>query len=279
MQIAILLHEGEQPARTPRYLLWGLRDVWQEKGLSVETFTGPDDAVLDADVLFAHVDLTALPDSYSEFLARHPQVVNGGAVDVSKQVVSENLVGIGEDWKGPVIVKTNRNAAGSPERRLLERNLLARARRRLSRIFSRNSALPPVVYEVFPTLADVPKEVFGDEHLVVERFLPEVDEDGLYCLRTYFFLGDRGRTYLAKSPDPVVKSSNIVQREEIDPSDELLIERHRLGLDYGKLDFVIHDGSVVLIDANKTPSTTHYPPKPNGRRRNEYLAPGINAWL
>jgi hypothetical protein len=35
---------------------------------------------------------------------------------------------------------------------------------------------------------------------------------------------------------------------------ELRIERKRLGFDYGKFDFVVHEGRVVLLDANRTPT-------------------------
>ena len=30
--------------------------------------------------------------------------------------------------------------------------------------------------------------------------------------------------------------------------------RRRLGLDYGKIDYVIHQGQVVILDANRTPA-------------------------
>jgi hypothetical protein len=45
--------------------------------------------------------------------------------------------------------------------------------------------------------------------------------------------------------------------------DDLRETRRRLGFDYGKWDFVLHEGRAVLIDANKTPGR---PPNPAGRR-------------
>jgi hypothetical protein len=277
-RIAVLLHEKETRDRTPRYLVWGLRDIWVEQGIAVDAYFGLDERALDADVMFAHVDLTTLPDEYTEFISRHPRVINGAAVDISKRTVSQHLVSRDDPDSGPVIVKTNKNAAGAPERRLLQRNLTARIRRKVARTISSSSSHWPFVYDVFDSVADVPHEVFADESLVVERFLPEV-EDGLYCLRTHFFFGDRARAYRVKSETPIIKSRNVVHREEIEPRNELTDERKRLGLDFGKLDFVMHDGVPVLIDANKTPSTARYPPGPNGRARNEYLAPAIEAWL
>ena len=48
--------------------------------------------------------------------------------------------------------------------------------------------------------------------------------------------------------------------------DELRALRRQLGFDYGKFDFVMHEGRAVLLDANKTP----------GRARNlsAFLAAG-----
>ena len=34
----------------------------------------------------------------------------------------------------------------------------------------------------------------------------------------------------------------------------LRAERERLGFDFGKFDFVVHEGEVVLLDANRTPT-------------------------
>jgi len=34
---------------------------------------------------------------------------------------------------------------------------------------------------------------------------------------------------------------------------QYLDERRKLGFDYGKFDFVVHEGRAVLLDANKTP--------------------------
>ncbi len=36
--------------------------------------------------------------------------------------------------------------------------------------------------------------------------------------------------------------------------DEVLALRRELGLDYGKIDYVIHDGQVVILDVNRTPA-------------------------
>jgi hypothetical protein len=41
--------------------------------------------------------------------------------------------------------------------------------------------------------------------------------------------------------------------ETLDVPLELLEIRDRLGFDYGKIDYVVHQGKVHIIDANKTP--------------------------
>jgi len=61
---------------------------------------------------------------------------------------------------------------------------------------------------------------------------------------------------------------------------ELVAERERLGLDYGKFDFVVHEGRPVLLDAAPTPS---YGFRGGGRevqqRISATLAAGLEGWL
>ena len=40
---------------------------------------------------------------------------------------------------------------------------------------------------------------------------------------------------------------------------EVLDVRRRLGLDYGKIDYVIHEGQVVILDVNRTPAQPDAP--------------------
>jgi len=57
----------------------------------------------------------------AQFLAERPAVVNGHLVDLSKRAVSRNLVRPGDAWPGPVIVKSDLNHGGVPERRAFGR--------------------------------------------------------------------------------------------------------------------------------------------------------------
>jgi len=59
--------------------------------------------------------------------------------------------------------------------------------------------------------------------------------------------------------------------------DELRAERSRLGFDYGKFDFVVHEGRAILLDANRTPSAP--PPSPEVDASNVHLAGGIDSLL
>jgi hypothetical protein len=109
---------------------------------------------------------------------------------------------------------------------------------------------------VFDSLAAVPVGVWRNPNLVVEKFLPERNEDGEYLLRIWVFLGDSEIYYQGVSRDPVVKGANTIRREFLDPADlppSLRETRKRLGFDYGKFDFGLVDGEVVLYDVNRTP--------------------------
>ena len=49
--------------------------------------------------------------------------------------------------------------------------------------------------------------------------------------------------------EPVLRGS----RDSTSSGEALRAERERLGFDYGKFDYVIHRGTPVLLDANRTP--------------------------
>jgi hypothetical protein len=94
--------------------------------------------------------------------------------------------------------------------------------------------------------------------LVVERFLPErVGE--CYAVRNYQFLGDRWTCSRMLAPDPIVNAYTQIGTEPIDVHPEIEALRHELGFDYGKFDYVMHDGRPVLLDANKTTGAAGLP--------------------
>ncbi|HOH25338.1 MAG TPA: hypothetical protein PKY68_09695, partial [Bacteroidales bacterium] len=131
---------------------------------------------------------------------------------------------------------------------------------RLSRMWNKylpwsiTGILSPSAYPVFSSMAEVPKAVWRNRRLVVEKFCPEREGDH-YCLRQWIFLGDRGVSQRLVSLNPIVKFPNEVHLEYGPPVPESLREmRSRLGFDYGKFDYVVVDGEVILLDANRTPA-------------------------
>jgi hypothetical protein len=133
-----------------------------------------------------------------------------------------------------------------------------------------------VEYPIYDRLVDVPDETWADPDMVVERFLPERDELG-YHIRTWVFFGDREISRCLRGDDPWVKALNSADIPALDIPDFIRAERARLGLDYGKFDFVIHNGDPVLFDANKTPGAP--PPSPTKAANFAHLAGGIEALL
>lgn len=184
-------------------------------------------------------------------------LLNGRVLDISKRIFSSQLLAAGDDWDGPVIVKSNLNHFGIPEEHGRRPALLARTRLRLARLSWRLArALPPGRYPVLPRLAAVPEWVWSEPELLVERFVPERD-GGRYCLRGWMFFGSRSYSYRLFSTHPLVKSGSMIGYEFLEgPPPELLAIRAAHGFDFGKFDYVQVDGRTILLDANKTPTVT-----------------------
>jgi hypothetical protein len=179
---------------------------------------------------------------------RYPLALNANIRDIRKTAISRHLVGPDSDWDGPVIVKTNLNSAGVPEK-------LFRRHGRWDRTFFR---LRERKYRIYQSLSDVPEQTFQNRRLVVEKFLPERSGDS-YCLRSYNFLGDVGDCHLLYSDDPLVSGHTIKHMEQVSIHPAMLARRKELGFDYGKFDYVERDGEAILLDANKTPGQFHAP--------------------
>jgi len=228
------------------YLLVPLTQLWLAAGHRVKVHAGFDNPP-PADIAFLHVDLTVVPQPYLEAMRRYPVAVNGTLGDLRKRAYSRLLVRRGDDYAGPVFVKSDLNSGGRPE--VGKRN---RAR------WLRGEAgpqEPPMsdVYRVYPSIAEVPGDLWGREDLVVEKFLPERDGEA-YCLRQCYFLGDAEAGYLLRSRQPVVKGESgfSMERAPVPPGIREL--RRQMRCDYGKFDYVLRDGRVVLFDANRTPA-------------------------
>ncbi|HET7576023.1 MAG TPA: hypothetical protein VFK19_05580 [Sphingomicrobium sp.] len=227
------------------FMLFGILAELRRRGHSAEVISGVSDRI-EADAAVLHVDATIVPPEYLDFASRFPFCLNIGATDISKRRVSSALVSAKDDWDGPVIVKSNFNARGMPEF-----CMNGRARKRGRRPPFPNARVLPE-YIVHERLADVPREIFERPDLVVEKFMPERAGDG-FAACFWIFCGESERCTRYVSRDPLVKGARVVRSEPMRVPDELRVRRRELGFDYGKFDFVMHDGRAVLLDANKTP--------------------------
>jgi hypothetical protein len=245
-RIVVVCHEHDlYPQR--HFLMQEMSACWQEEGHEVVVHEGRARAPA-CDLGIVHVDATVVPRAYVDALAEAKVVVNGGALDIGKRTYSENLVGPFDAYPGPVIVKTNLNSGGVPE---WLHESVARTR-------GLTPEGPPARhftgrYPIYASYAQVPVALRLDPELVVERFLPERDPRG-YASRHYLFFGDAERCSRMVGPRPVVKAADVFERAPVEVPEEIRAWRRKLGVDYGKIDFVVHDGRPVLLDVNRTPA-------------------------
>lgn len=280
----MLFHENDRHRDLSTYMVHHLAGFWREDGHHVRYLFGTR-RFEPADIVLVHVNLSVVPDEYLGFAARYPHVLNGKIRDIRKSAISRNLVHPGDAWNGPVIVKSDLNYAGVPERYLrrtaLERRwgIARSARRRFNRLRGRSAPFEESRdYPVFGALADVPASLFESRDVVVEKFRPEC-EDGFYHVRIYQFLGDRSTCMRVGTRRPVVKSDPDARTEAVEPAPEVVAWRQELGLDYGKLDYVINNGEVVLLDVNKTTGASVYMDDERRRRMRRHQAEGLYSYF
>ncbi|HET7161446.1 MAG TPA: hypothetical protein VFI32_02065 [Rhodanobacteraceae bacterium] len=270
-RLAVITHTYDN-FRGRKPLLGSLAAHWAGAGHAIDVIEGLGDWP-NADAAIIHVDLSVVPEAYRAAAKRYPIVLNGNATDIRKTRVSRNLLKRGDDWTGPVVVKTDLNFSGIPERFALE-------------CFRRDGKTPDLApvplastdkpYPILRSIDAVPDAIWNNPGLVVERFLPERDGQGFW-MRAWVFFGGRERCTRYCGTHPIVKTSNIIAREPAPVPDELRAERERLGFDYGKFDFVVREGRAILLDANRTPSA---PPASSAiDASNADLASGLAALL
>jgi hypothetical protein len=254
MRIAII-HEGHHDLWTSAYGMRAVAAAWRGEGHEVFAI-GPRDRFAPADLAVLHVDRTVVPEPYLALARRYPRVVNGRVRDIGKRSFP-GAPAADRGFPGPVIVKTARNCGGQPELIALRRrgglaNLAARVLRRLPPQLS--GVIDPEGYPVYERASAVPAWYFVDPRFVVQHYLPE-RRDGAIALRRWMFLGDREMHSLTLQPGPTVKSGTLGERTTLGAApDELHALRRRHGFDYGKFDYGIVDGEVVVYDLNRTPS-------------------------
>jgi hypothetical protein len=81
------------------------------------------------------------------------------------------------------------------------------------------------------------------------------------------------------SRSPIVNSSTQVHTEFVEPHPDILRLRKAMKFDYGKFDYVIHEGQALLLDANKTVGAANYPSTPQRVADRRYRAEGLYAFF
>ncbi|MEO1159949.1 MAG: hypothetical protein AAFW74_05730 [Pseudomonadota bacterium] len=249
--IHILTSKGERLQRI--HLMNVLAAIWRETGSSISFGDRPPP---HTDVVISHTDYSVIGDDFFGKVDTGLPVINCKARNILKTAVSQMLIDRDSTWSGPVIVKTNANAHAGEEyayhRLDLPRLLKILAGRVIP--WQWTGDLPLRQYPILDSIDRVPGWVWRDDRFVVERFMPERDGD-LYVLRLWMFFGNKEYCMRVCSELPIVKSRQLVSVDLVDDVPDQVREiRRKLGLDFGKIDFVMHDGKPLVFDVNKTPT-------------------------
>lgn len=264
----------------PPQIIDAIAQRWTDNGFIVLTHYGFK-KLPAADMVILHVDQTEVPHSYVDRLMAYPVVLNRRMLNISKARFSRILVTQNDTYIGPVIVKSNANCGGMPEVRFKRRFGKFHFPLRLYANFRVDLAttkwLYPLNYPIFNDRTLVPAGVWENPNLIAERFLPE-KENGLYYIRYWMFLGDRGWAARFGSKNPIVKfSRRVTPEEQVAVPDELKALRKKIGIDYGRFDFVVHDGLPIVFDVNKT--VGGYKDRASFASEIDMLAKGISSYL
>lgn len=240
------------------YFLGLIARQWERWGHKVTDCFGPV-AGVRADLLFVHTDLSVVPRACLAMARRYPASINGTLKDIRKSRISRLLIRRPDEaWDGPVIVKTDLNHGGVPERWAHGFRWASSRLPGWVRSMGRKLTCPPVAdfpggpthYPVYHSLREVPVRYFRDRQYVVERFVPE-REGSRYVLRHAYRLGSRYVAYRFTQEDPLVRSPKTYDAEIPFPEEirhYLIVE----GMEYAKIDYVEHGGRVYILDVNKT---------------------------
>jgi len=258
-RIAILFHEKQE--RPNKFVIHHLAQYWRDDGHEVVYLLGCNDFV-PADIIIVHVDLSIVPDVYLEFAQKYPIVLNGKLDNICKSHVSSNLLSPDDAWKGKVIIKSNYNFYGAPEQKLKQTDVrenipgvshLLKIARRLERFWMPVDQAKN--YTVYDSLKQIPRRWFSYNDVVIEKFLPEY-ENNLYHLHIVQALGTSLKCTRMSSDKAIIKAHNSISTEEVEPHPIVHEWRKIYNLDYGKIDYVMHDDKPVLLDINKTIGAT-----------------------
>ena len=276
-----ILHHAQSSLIRSGYMIGPISDRWRDRGAEVIDIIGTGTSV-PVDVLLCHVDLSVVPEEYRRFAQNHQRVINMSAHDIRKRSYLNDLVGADDPYSGPVIVKSNLNHGGLPERLLepqrtgrgrIASGILRKLRRRIGMAGEIRYKSDYVIYQ---ERSSVPRVRFRDGS-VIQPFRPE-RLDGDFVLREYYFFGDIEILSTEVGSDAVLTSGRQVECRQASPPPEVRAIRDRLKLDYGKIDFSCPDGEVIVYDANKCVGTRQDPGEPVMKLA-AALSDGIDAWI
>jgi hypothetical protein len=270
----VLLEHRHQAKLGIHYMAYELARRWEETGHRVLFHRGPG-VPPDGDLALLHHDLTVVPEAYLDVARRYRRVLNGATADIRKSRYSECRVGRGDPWPGRVLIKTEANHGGHVDDALRRLSIDAGEAPDVAQGALMDS------YYLCDSMQKVPPAIWTTPGVIVEKFIPEVDERGSY-VRFWTFFGPEERSFRYRAPAHValVRFSDGIDREPIEVPGEMRALRARLGFDYGKFDYVEHEGRYFLLDANRTPSAPDaFAKDPAVRASLDRLAGGIDAFL
>lgn len=241
------------------YLLNHLAIEWVRNGYRI-TLSGSENPP-NADLGILHVDMTVVSQDFLDACSAYPIVLNGRFIDNSKRLISKHLLSPGCDYKGAVIIKTNANYGGLHELKAkypegYPREFVAMNPKHPATRWSLVQHIPTESYIVLESMEEVHQDIWTNPYLVVEKFTPEIDTDGLYCMRACLFFGGQEVGLLVKSRSRIIKGRDVIDRQFIPGIAPSEVQRFKKDhhMEFGRIDYVIHQGEVVILDANKTAS-------------------------
>ena len=284
MRIAILFRKVDEGKDLSCYTIHHIAELWRKSGLNVIYIYGVDKHV-PADLIIVHIDFSIVPEEYLDYAANYPVALNGQLRNICKSDFSKGLLESDSSWEGGVIVKSNFNHGGIQEQiysdtlRSPHVDLYWRVISKIQRILGRDPQFSnPYDYKIFNNIDMVPKQWFRSSKAIIEKFVPEIEND-LYHIRMFQILGDRWICERLASPNPIVKGGNCINVEVVEPEEEVLAWCRDLKLDYGKLDYVVKDGKPILLDINKTIGATGLINKKENDKKRKHLSEGIYSYF
>lgn len=248
-RIAILNNSGHV-AGERTHLTGLLASQWRANGIEVIELSGTGTFV-EADLLFLNLGRALVPEDYTRFAAQYPVTFNAGAADLRKHRYADGQLLAGSAYKGAVIVRNDTGFVPAAPSSASPLGFLRKLNgRRASHL--RDAAASGGSYRIYASINDVPAENFGPGY-IVQKFLPE-QEGGRFILRQYYFLGDEHFLGVQTSGAAIIHTGMPVSLEEWSPPEKLLELRSRLGLDYGRIDFVLVDGKPFVLSINRSPA-------------------------